>query len=329
MAFTMPTSIDGECLCRLCCKQTWGSVWDCDSSAWSAPAIRETETIAGPCPEDVDWAYDGGTSDPCDAIYIKYVALPDVCKTCDDASQTPPASPTLGEPSGCCVVDCVCLNKYQYVYDCLTATYVEDTSSSSCDTVDSLPVLNTPLQEDPNLCIITYYTSTLQECDCAQPFFCPSPPPFPDLGSEPPDGCCPCGLCYQISQPNVNQLTVVGPNACGVINPVWAPYVGNNPNDPFIPVGNPASQCVWNWLKGFIPIEVTVRLEYLVASSQWQVDISMIRPNGTTAGIKRGIFPQGDIVCIGGVLTSGVLGCTINMGGQPCYVSDTYTVQFG
>jgi len=153
--------------------------------------------VAGPCPADVGWAYDGVSGDPCDAIYIKYVALPDVCKTCDDALETPPAAPTLGAPSDCCDDD-VCIYFWQANRNCPSNAWLTSTSSGGvCASPGTIGGPKNVWFVAPGADCPSYTQTTLVACDddCA---VTPPGPPTPAVPPNPPSfyaGCCPL-VCF-------------------------------------------------------------------------------------------------------------------------------------
>jgi hypothetical protein len=202
MALSLPTSLNGECVCKLCCERVWRSVWDCDTMAWGAPVFDSQQVVKGPCPADIDWAYDGTTEDPCDAIYTQYTAIDNVCEDCSDVPQVPPAGPVLAEPSLCCDTY-LCWYVWGSNPDCNTDTWFPSTPLAGpfCDLAGAIPVPFNAWSVIPFYGDCPVYIQVTGAV-CVAPEDCSESPPDPDpaVPPNPPsfyDHCCPEGCCVQ------------------------------------------------------------------------------------------------------------------------------------
>lgn len=200
MALSLPISIDGECVCSVCCKRVWRSYWDCDTLTWGTPTLDSSEVVKGPCPSDIDWALDGGTVDPCDAIYTQYSPLTDVCKDCSDIPEVPPAGPSLPQPSECCDND-VCWHVWIANADCASNTWLASTviAGPFCDSPGAIPGPTgtwyvDPLYGDCPVFKVVSITSCVDSGDCPSEGAAPTPATPPNPPSFYTD-CCPGGCC--------------------------------------------------------------------------------------------------------------------------------------
>lgn len=202
MAYTVAVVVDGECVCSLCCERVWHSLYDCDSMTWGTPTLTSQQVVAGPCPSDVDWAYDGSTGNPCDAVYIQYTPIEDVCKDCDSITPVPPSPPVLPPPSECCD-DSYCWYVWAAEPDCEDNTWaaVNVIAGPFCDPVGSIGFPINTWFVDPfwgtSCPVYVQVTAT----SCTDMGDCPGSPGSPPVPPEPPnppafyEGCCPIGCC--------------------------------------------------------------------------------------------------------------------------------------